>query len=133
MGKLNIFTLLVAIVLQFVVGYLWYGSYLFGDVMAAGGHAVSFVKLDVVSLLLIVLSSYGLVQLMDMVIGLQHVKDMGDVLKHGLLVGSFGIGLPIVMLLNLMGMDKVVLLIVFTHLVLITSLIGVVVLKLKKA
>lgn len=132
MGKLNIFTLLVAIVLQFVVGYLWYGSYLFGDVVSAGGHAINFLKLDVVSLLLIVLSSYGLLHLMDMIINLLHVKDVGDVLKHGVMIGSLGIGLPIVMLLNLMGIDKVVLLVIFTHLVLITSLIGVVVLKLKK-
>jgi len=131
MGKTNIFTLLTTIVMQFVVGYLWYGAHLFGDVMTAGGgHGVDFLHLDVISLLLIVLSSYGLVYVLDMVMG--GVKDIGGAIKSGLTVGGFAVGLPIVMLLNLLGFSHIILLVVFTHLVLVTILTSIIILKMKK-
>jgi hypothetical protein len=133
MGKLNIFTLLVAIVVQFVVGYLWYSSYLFGDVLTATGHTINFLKMDVISLLLIILSSYGLTHVMDMIVSLTHTKDVGGGLKVGLTVGSFALGFPVIMLLDLMGLGKVSLLVIFTHLVLVTILTTIVVIKLKKA
>ena len=133
MTKINIFTLLAAVVVQFVVGYLWYGPHLFGDVMSTGGHGIDFLKLDVISLLLIVLGSYGLTSIMDTMIGLTHTKDFGGMLKLGLTVGVFGIGLPITMLLNLLGFGKIVLLVIFTYIVLVTIMTGLVVLKLKKA
>ena len=130
--KINIFTLLTAVVVQFVVGYLWYGPHLFGDVVATSGHGIDFLKLDVISLLLVVLGSYGLTSLLDTVIGLTHTKDMNGVLKTGMTVGVFGIGLPITMLLNLLGFSHIMLLVIFTHIVLVTILTGIVVLKLKK-
>ena len=133
MGKINIFTLLTAMVVQFVVGYLWYGPHLFGDVLVSGGHGIDFLKLDVISLLLIVLSSYGLTYVLDLLLGLTHVKDVGSGLKIGLVLGSFGIGFPVLLLLNLMGYSHIVLLVVFTHLVLISILTSIVVIKLKKA
>jgi len=132
MSKINVFTLLTAVVVQFVVGYLWYGPHLFGDVMTTGGHGIDFLKLDMISLLFVVLGSYGLTYLLDTMTTLTHTKDMGGVLKLGLLVGVFGIGLPMVMLLNLLGFGKIVLLVIFTHIVLVTILTGLVVLKLKK-
>jgi hypothetical protein len=131
MSKVNIFTLLTAMVLQLVVGYLWYSPHLFGDVMTTGGHSIDFLKLDIISMLLLVLGTYGLTSIMDTLEGLTHTKDMGGVLKLGVLVGVFGIGLPIIMLLNLLGFGKILLLVIFTHIVLITILTGVVVLKLK--
>lgn len=133
MGKFNIFAVLTTVVMQFVVGYLWYGSYLFGDVMTGAGHGINFLKLDVISLLLLILSSYGLTHVMDLLVKVVGVKDIGGGLRLGLTVGAFAIGFPIVMLLNLMGLSKIVLLIVFTHIVLITILTGIIVIKLKKA
>ena len=132
MTKINIFTLLTAVVVQFVVGYLWYGPHLFGDVVASSGHGIDFLKLDIVSLLLIVLGSYGLTSILDSIINLTHTKDMNGVIKTGVMVGVFGIGLPMIMLLNLLGLSHVALLVIFTHIVLVTILTGVVVLKLKK-
>jgi hypothetical protein len=132
MSKINIFTLLAAVVVQFVVGYLWYGPHLFGDVMTTGGHGIDFLKLDIISVLLIVLGSYGLTSILDTMTGLTHTKDIGGMLKLGLTVGVFGIGLPITMLLNLLGFGKIVLLVIFTYIVLVTILTGLVVLKLKK-
>jgi len=133
MGKTNIFTLLTMAVVQFVVGYLWYSSYLFGDVMTTGGgHSVDFLKLDVISLLLIILSSYGLTHVMEMLIHLTHTKDVGGGLKLGLTVGTFVLGFPVIMLLNLMGVGHIVLLVIFTYLVLISILTSLVVIKMKK-
>ena len=119
-------------VVQFVIGYLWYGPHLFGDVMTSSGHGIDFLKLDIVSLLLIVLGSYGMTSILDSIINLTHTKDMNGVIKTGVMVGVFGIGLPIIMLLNLLGLSHVALLVIFTHIVLVTTLTGVVVLKLKK-
>jgi hypothetical protein len=132
MAKVNVFTLLTAVVVQFIIGYLWYGPHLFGDVVSTSGHGIDFLKLDIISFLLIILGSYGLTSIMDTLEGLTHTKDMGGVLKLGMTVGVFGIGLPITMLLNLLGFSHVMLLVIFTHIVLITILTGIVVLKLKK-
>lgn len=131
MAKINIFTLLTAVVVQFVVGYLWYGPHLFGDVISATGHGIDFLKLDVISLLLVILGSYGLTAILDTMTHLTHTKDMSGVIKLGMTIGVFGIGLPITMLLSLLGFTKIVLLVIFTHIVLVTVLTGVVVLKLK--
>jgi len=134
MGKTNLFTVLTTVIIQIVIGYLWYGSYMFGDVMtSAGVHGVDFLKLDVISILLLVLSSYGLTHVLGDLVKTTATKDVGGGLKIGLTVGAFAIGFPIVMLLNLMGLSKIVLLVVFTHLVLITMLTTIVVIKLKKA
>ena len=134
MGKTNLFTVLATVITQFVVGYLWYGSYLFGDVLTSGGvHGMDFLKLDIISLLLIVLSSYGLTHVLGLLVKTTGTKDIGGGLKLGLTIGSFGIGFPIIMLLNLMGLSKIVLLVIFTHLVLVTILTSVIVIKLKKA
>ena len=128
MGKINVFTLLATVVVQLVVGYLWFGAHLFGSVVATGGgHAIDFLQTDVISILLIVLSSYGLTLIVD------GVKDTNGAMKTGLTVGGFTIGFPIVMLLNLMGVSHITLLVVFTYIVLITTLTGIITLKLKKA
>ena len=128
MGKINLFTLLATVVTQLVVGYLWFGAHLFGSVVAAGGgHGIDFLQTDVISILLIVLSSYGLTHIVE------GVKDMNGAMRTGLTVGGFTIGFPIVMLLNLMGVSHITLLVVFTYIVLITTLAGIVTLKLKKA
>lgn len=128
MGKINVFTLLTAVLVQFVVGYLWYGATLFGGVMT-GGHAIDFLKLDVISLVLIVLTSYGLTHILGSL--LKSVKDTSSALKTGITYGTFAIGLPIVMLLNLMGFSHIMLLVIFTHIVIVTMLTSVVVIKLK--
>lgn len=126
MGKINVFTLLTAIVTRVVVGYLWFGAHLFGSVVS-GGHGIDFLQTDVVSILLIVLSSYGLTLITD------GVKDTNGAMRTGLTVGGFTIGFPIVMLLHLMGMSHITLLVVFSYIVLITTLTGIITLKLKKA
>jgi hypothetical protein len=133
MGKINLFTLLTAVITQFIVGYLWFGSHLFGDVMTAGGHGVDFLKLDVVSMLLLVLSGYGLTHVLGTLIKAMGVKDIGGITKLGLTVGGFAIGLPVTVLLNLMGFGHIVLLVIFTYLVLITILTGIVVMKTKNS
>jgi len=133
MGKINLFTLLTAVVVQFVVGYLWFGSHLFGDVMTAGGHGIDFLKLDVISLLLMIFSGYGLTHVLGTLIKTTGVKDIGGTLKLGLTVGGFAIGLPVVMLLNFMGLGKIMLLVIFTYLVLISILTSIVVVKTKGA
>jgi hypothetical protein len=133
MGKTNIFTVLTTVAVQFVVGYLWYGHYLFGDVITTGGlHAIDFLKLDIISVLLIILSSYGLTYVIDMLVKLTGAKDLGGGLKVGLTLGVFGIGFPVLMLLDLMGFGKVLLLVVFTHMVLISILTSIIVVKMKK-
>ena len=132
MTKINLFTLLTAVVVQFVVGYLWYGPHMFGDIVSTSGHSIDFLKLDLITLLLVVFGSYGLTSILDTFTSLSHVKDLGGVLKMGMMIGVFGIGLPITMLLSLLGFTKIVLLVIFTHIVLVTILTGVVVLKLKK-
>lgn len=132
MGKTNIVTVLAVSVVQFIIGYLWYGPHFFGDVMTAtGGHSIDFMKLDVVSLLLILFSSYGLVYILDLLTKYTGTKDIGGALKLGLTVGTFAIGLPIVMMLNFLGFGKIVLLVVLIHLVLITTLSNIVVIKMK--
>jgi len=130
MGKINVFNLLTTIVVQLVVGYLWFGTHLFGDVMTAGGgHGINVLQMDVVSLLLLVLSSYGITHALDTA----TVKDIHGAFKTGLTIGGFTIGFPIVMLMNLLGFSHIVLLVVFTYLVLITALTSIVIMKLKKA
>jgi len=130
MGKLNVYNLLTTIVVQLVVGYLWFGTHLFGDVMTAGGgHGINILQMDIVSLLMLVLSSYGITQALDTT----TVKDIHGAFKTGLTIGGFTIGFPIVMLMNLLGFSHIVLLVVFTYLVLVTTLTSIVILKLKKA
>lgn len=130
MGKINVFTLLTTVVVQFVVGYIWFGTYLFGGVMTDSGHNIDFLKTDVLSLLLVILSSYGLTHVLGTILG--GTKDIGSALKTGITVGGFGIGFPVLMLLNLMGFSHIALLIVFSYLVLITTLTSIIVIKLKK-
>ncbi|MDE2029474.1 MAG: hypothetical protein KGI97_02805 [Alphaproteobacteria bacterium] len=131
MGKTNIFTVLTVTVLQVLVGYLWFGSHFFGGVVV-GGHGIDFLKTDVLSLILIVTSSYGLTYIFDTLIKSTGTKDVGGGIKLGLTVGTFAIGLPIVTLLNLVGYDKIVLLVVLTYFILMGILTSLVVLKLKK-
>ncbi|MDE1902020.1 MAG: hypothetical protein KGI37_10310 [Alphaproteobacteria bacterium] len=133
MGKTNILTVLTVTVLQIIVGYLWYSSYFFGDVMSVGGHGVDFLKTDVLSLLLVILSSFGLTSIFGMLIKTIGVKDVGGGLKLGLTVGTFAIGLPVVTLLNYMGFGKIMLLVVLIHMILVGVITSLVVLKLKKA
>ncbi|MGE3622900.1 MAG: hypothetical protein AB7H77_03350 [Bdellovibrionales bacterium] len=134
MGKTSIFTVITAVVVQFIVGYLWYGPHLFGDVITAGGgHAVNFLKLDVLSLILIVLSGYGLTHILGTLDKLTATKDTSGGIKLGLTVGAFAIGFPVVMLMNLMGFTHVMLLVTFVYIVLITILTNLVVIKLKHA
>jgi hypothetical protein len=57
---------------------------------------------------------------------------IGGGLKLGLTVGTFAIGLPMLTLLNLMGFDKVMLLVVFCHTVLMSILVSLIIIKLKK-
>jgi hypothetical protein len=131
MGKVNIFTVLTVTVLQILVGYLWYSPHFFGDVITVTG-GVNYMKTDILSLLLIVLSSYGLTHIFDLLIKSTGTKDISGGIKLGLVVGTFGIGLPMLTLLNLLGFTKVVLLVVFTHMVLIGILTSLVIIKLKK-
>src|ERR1700722_18472383 len=134
MGKTSIFTVITAVIVQFIVGYLWSGPHLFGDVITAGGgHAIDFLKLDVLSLILILLSGYGLTHVLSTLDKLTGTKDMSGGLKLGLTIGAFAIGFPTMMLMNLMGFNHVVLLVTFTYIVLITILTNLVVIKLKHA
>jgi len=132
--KINVFTILAAVIVQFVVGYLWYGPHLFGDVVSSGGgHAVDFLKLDIVSLILLILSGYGLTHVLGWLDKLTGVKDVNGGMKLGLIVGALALGLPVVVLLNFMGIGKEALLVIFGYLVLITILTNAVVIKLKHA
>jgi hypothetical protein len=131
MGKTNIFTVLTVTVLQVLVGYLWYSPHFFGDVMTASG-GVDYLKTDVLSLILVIASSYGLVHIFESLIKSTGTKDVGGGIKLGLTVGTFAIGLPMVTLLNLMGFGKIILLVVFSHMVLIGILTSLVIIKLKK-
>ena len=134
MGKTSIFTVITAVIVQFIVGYLWYGPHLFGDVITAGGgHAIDFLKMDGLSLLLILLSGYGLTHVLSTLDKLTGTKDINGGMKLGLTVGAFAIGFPVVMLMNLMGFSHVVLLVTFTYIVLVTILTNLVVIKLKHA
>jgi hypothetical protein len=133
MGKLNITMLLTVVIVQLVVGTLWYGSHLFGDVVTAnGGTTVDFLKTDVVSIVLVVLASYGLTFIFDLLTTHTGVKETKDSLKLGLIVGSFAVGLPIIMLLNLIGTNLHILLVIFFHLVVVSMLTSLIVVKLKK-
>jgi len=132
MGKTNIFTVLTVTVLQLLVGYLWYSTHFFGDVMVTGGHSVDFLKTDVLSIILLILSSYGLTHIFDLMIKYSGTKDVGGGIKLGLTVGTFAIGLPIVTLMNLMGFSKIVLLVVLVHMIVVSILTSLVVIKLKK-
>jgi len=132
MGKANLFTVLTVTALQVVVGYFWYSTHFFGDVLTTSGHGIDFLKTDVLSIVLLVVSSYGLTHIFDLLVKMTGTKDIGGGIKLGLTVGTFAIGLPIVTLLNLMGFDKIVLLIVLCHLILIGVLTSLVIIKLKK-
>jgi hypothetical protein len=133
MGKVNGLTVLMTIVVQLIVGYLWYGSYLFGDIIkTAGGHAIDFLQTDVTSLLLLVLSSFGLTHILDGVVKHNGTKDVSDGIKTGLIFGIFGLGLPLLTLLNLMGVAKIAMLVIFMHLVIMSILTTLVVIKTKK-
>ena len=132
MGKTNIFTVLTVTVLQILVGYLWYSPHFFGDVMTTGGFTVDYLKTDMLSLLLVIVSSYGLVHIFDSLVKTTGTKDVGGGLKLGLTVGTFAIGLPMITLLNLIGLSKIMLLVVFSHVVILSVLISLVIIKLKK-
>jgi hypothetical protein len=133
MGKTNIFTVLAVTILQILVGYLWYSPHFFGDVVTTtGGGVVDFLKTDVMSLMLIIVSSYGLTHIFDLLIKVTGTKDIGGGMKLGVTVGTFAIGLPVVTLLNILGFGKIVLLVVFSHILLLSILISVVMLKLKR-
>lgn len=133
MGKLNITMLLTVVIVQLVVGTLWYGSHLFGDVITTnGGTTVDFLKTDIVSIVLVVLASYGLTFIFDLLTTHTGVKETKDSLKLGVIVGSFAIGLPIIMLLNLIGTNLHILLVIFFHLVVVSMLTSLIVVKMKK-
>jgi hypothetical protein len=133
MSKVNWLTVLMTIVVQFIVGYVWYGSTLFGDVITSGGgHAINFLQTDVTSLLLLVLSSFGLTHILGEMVDTHDIRDMGDGIKRGLTFGVFGLGLPVLMLLNLMGVGKIVMLIIFVHLIIVSILTTLVIIKTKK-
>ena len=106
---------------------------MFGDVVTIGGHGIDFLKLDVVSLLLIVLSSYGLTTVLGTLTKMTGTKNVQGCIKLGLTFGGFAIGLPVVMLLNFAGLSHIMLLVIFTYLVLITMLTSIVVIKTKSA
>jgi hypothetical protein len=134
MGKTSIFTVITAVVVQFIVGYIWYGPHLFGDVITAGGgKTIDFLKMDVLSLLLILLSGYGLTHVLGTINKLTGTKDVSGGLKLGLTVGAFAIGFPTMMLMNVLGFNHVMLLVTFVYIVLITILTNIVVLKLRHA
>ena len=85
--KINVFSLLTTIVVQFVVGYLWYGVHMFGGV-DIGGHTIDFLKMDVLSILLIVLTSYGLTHILETLVKTTGTKDIGGAAKLGLTFGD---------------------------------------------
>ena len=90
-------------------------------------------KMDGLSLLLILLSGYGLTHVLTALDKLTGTKDVNGGIKLGLTVGAFAIGFPIMMLMNLMGFTHVVLLVTFVYVVLVTILTNIVVIKLKHA
>ena len=100
--------------------------------MVTSGHSVDYLKTDMLSLMLILLSSYGLVHIFDLLIKIMGVTTTHGGVKLGLTVGTFAIGLPLVTMLNLLGFGKIVLLVVFSHSVLLSILIGLTIIKLKK-
>ncbi|MBI3418632.1 MAG: hypothetical protein HY053_00655 [Proteobacteria bacterium] len=130
MGKINIFTVLTVLIVQGIVGYLWYGPHLFGDVMT--GHAIDVFKTDITSLVLMVLTAYGLTHVLDGLITSNGVKDVNGGIKLGLTVGSFMLGFPAIMLLNLLGFGTNMLLVIFGYLVIVTIMTTMVIIKLKK-
>lgn len=134
MGKINSVTVLVIAVMQFVLGYLWYGPHLFGDIVTASGvHMVDFSKIDVTSLFLTLMSSYGLTYILDKFVTLTNTKDMLGGVTLGLSFGALALGLPSVMLLNLLGVGKDMLMVIFGHLVVLAMLVNLVLIKFKKA
>jgi hypothetical protein len=131
MGKLNLVTLLTVIVVQTVIGYLWYGPHLFGDVMK--GHSIDVFKTDVMSIIFLVLTAYGMTHVLETHVKDSGAKDLSDGITLGLKVGSFMLGFPVIMLLNLLGgysLDAI--LVIFGHLVLITIGTTLVLIKSKK-
>lgn len=133
MGNVKILSLVVVVLMQFVIGYVWYG-HLFGGVLVAdGGKTIDFMKFDILSLVLILLSGYGLTYIMETLTKLTGSKDIMDGLKVGLTMGLFGIGFILTMLLGLMGFGTTTLLVVLGHVVLTTMFTGMIVVKLKSA
>jgi hypothetical protein len=132
--KLSLSTIVTAVIMQIIVGYFWYGPHLFGDVITGtGGKAIDFIKMDTLSLVLIVLGSYGLTYILDTLTKLTKTKDTKGSVKLGLTFGVFAIGLPVTMLLHLMGYGTMALVAVFLHLVTISILTNTLIVKLKKA
>lgn len=132
--KISLSTVVTAVIMQIIVGYFWYGPHLFGDVISASdGKAIDFLKMDTLSLVLIVLGSYGLTYILDLLTTLTKTKDVHSSLKLGLTFGVFAIGLPVTMLLHLMGFSGMALVAVFLHLVTVSILTNTLIIKLKKA
>jgi hypothetical protein len=131
MGKLNIISLLVVVVAQVLTGYLWFGPHLFGDVMT--GHTVDFLRTDVLSVILLLLTAYGLTHVLDAHISNEGVKDVNGGIKLGLTVGSYFLGFPVIMLLNIFGGFSIsALLATFGYLVILTTITTIVLIKVKK-
>lgn len=133
MGKTNIFTVITVAIVLGIAGYIWYGPHLFGDVMVKGGHSIDFLKTDVMSILLLILAAFGLTHVLDSHVDKEGIKDIHGSIKLGLPLGTFMLGLPVIMLLNLLGFGTNVLLVVFGYLVVATILATFVIAKLKKA
>jgi hypothetical protein len=131
MGKLNIISLLVVVVAQVLTGYLWFGPHMFGDVMT--GHGVNFLRTDVLSIILLLLTAYGLTHVLDSHITNEGVKDVNGGIKLGLTVGSYFLGFPVIMLLNIFGGFSLnALLATFGYLVVLTIITTIVLIKIKK-
>jgi hypothetical protein len=133
MGKTNIFTVITVAIVLGIAGYVWYGPHLFGDVMSTGGHKIDFLKTDVTSVVLMILAAFGLTHVLESHVTASGVKDIHGSVKLGLSLGTFMLGLPAIMLLNILGFGTDMLLVVFGYLVVSTILTTIVIVKLKRA
>jgi hypothetical protein len=132
MGKTNIFTVITVAIVLGIAGYVWYGPHLFGDVVTTAGHKMDFLKTDVASIVLMLLAAFGLTHVLEKHVETHGIKDINGSIKLGLSLGTYMLGLPAIMLLNILGFGTNMLLVVFGYLVVATILTTIVIVKLKK-
>lgn len=132
MSKLLSLPVIIAVVVQLVVSFIWYHSSLFGTIITTEtGKTIDLFKADTFALVLTVLSGFGVAYVLDALMTVTGVKDITGVIKLAFTVGVLLIGLLLISLLGLLGFSKIVLMVILGHAFVTVLVAGIVLLKVK--
>ncbi len=131
MTKVVSVPIIAAVIVQMILGYVWYDSHLFGKLWLEGIGRTELGGLDAFKLVVTIISSFGFAYVLDSLLTLTGTKDITGVLKLGVTIGLVLIGLTLVTFLLSLGFGKLVMLIAVGHVFMSVVLTGIVLIKLK--